>query len=610
MRAFPRVNIYFDVRDGQGEFIHGLRTSDLVLKENAISLSPLELIELRPGVQTVFVLNPGDSFEIRNSQGASRYDFVAEALRTWAASRQGSSVDDISLMISTGIERTHFTNPLDIVSVLESYQLDANAVPPNLEVLNRAVDIAADQAPRSGMEKVILFITSPIESDITFGLQNLVSRANQERIHIFVWLVASPEILESSTASLLAQLAQQTGGELFGFSGEGLLPDPERYLNPRRDIYRLVYDSRITVGGGQQLELEILHAGQIITAPALAFDFDLRPPNPAFLSPVLELERTLVVDPASVQVGELKPEQLSPRTHNLQVLYEFPDGRTRALVRTALYVDDVLQAENLQAPFDRFTWDLSQYLDSGQHILQIEAQDALGLTGRSVQLPVDVHVSLPEITPLNSILRYWPALVGLAAVLSLSVWLLVQVMRGRIQPQILNMAKGIRKGRRLLSGVSSLTSALSEGRRTSLRRIRRSPNWVNRLSWPQRRLVAKVDAYLLPINDGEEKTSSLQIPISTDELTFGRDAERAIIAINDPSLDGLHARLVKNSVGSFLLQDQGSVAGTWVNFCLVSNEGVILKNGDLVYLGRVGFRFTERKPKHVRKVSVQQGDSQ
>ena len=606
--AFPRLNVYFDVHDERGGFIHGLKTGDLQLWENGAALPALELYELRPGVQAVFVLNPGNSFAIRNSQGVSRYDFVAESLSSWALSRQGSSIDDLSLLISTGGERTHFTGLLELVSALESYELDTSRVPPGLEVLNRAVDIAADQAPRPGMEKVILFVTSPIEGDITFGVQNLVARASQERVHIFVWLLASPQVFQSSIVTVLTQLAQQTGGELFAFSGEEALPNPESYLSSRRDIYRLVYASRITTGGGQTLKLEIRQDDQVISSPDLAFDFDLRAPNPAFISPVLEVQRSLPEDSDRAQVGEVNPAELLPNAQELQVLYDFPDGRIRPLVRTALYVDGALVAENLQPPFDRFTWDLSRYVESGQHILQVEAQDSLGLSGQSVQLPVEISVILPESNPFSTVLRYWPALAGLVAVLALSAWLLVLIWRGRFQPRILRMAKEMQPGRRWLSSVSSLTSVLSDARRPAGRRSRRSPAWANRLNWPHRRLVAKPDAYLMPIYENEGRPSLAPIPITSHEITLGRDAGQSLIAIDDPSLDGLHARLVRDAEGSFRIVDQGSVAGTWVNYMPVSAEGVALEDGDLVYIGRVGFRFTEQRPKRIRKPSVQEMD--
>ena len=53
----------------------------------------------------------------------------------------------------------------------------------------------------------------------------------------------------------------------------------------------------------------------------------------------------------------------------------------------------------------------------------------------------------------------------------------------------------------------------------------------------------------------------------------------------------MHARLIRQAAGDYLLRDQGSVAGTWVNFELVPDEGRHLKHGDLIYVGRARFRF-------------------
>jgi len=50
----------------------------------------------------------GDSFTIRNSQGNTRYDFIAAALANWAQARLGSTVDDISLLITGGPARHPF----------------------------------------------------------------------------------------------------------------------------------------------------------------------------------------------------------------------------------------------------------------------------------------------------------------------------------------------------------------------------------------------------------------------------------------------------------------------------------------------------------------------
>lgn len=601
--AFPHVEAYLDVHDASGTFIHGLQASDLRILENEQQVPVEELQELRPGVQVVFTLNPGPSFGIRNSLGISRYDFLVESLSNWAGSRQGSSVDDLSLLFSNGVERSHYSNPSTLLATLASYELDDTLVP-GLDVLLRAIDIAADAPPRAGMERAVFFITSPIEGDVSFGLQSLISRANQAGVKIFIWLVASAEVLQGQTAAQLAQAAEQTDGQFFGFSGDEPLPNPERYLRSMRDIYRLTYQSQISGGDTQRLVVEISHDGQIIRSPELVFDFDLRPPNPAFISPELQITRALPEEVGFNSQESIDPAQLSPRQVELQVLVEYPDGRFRPIERTALYVDGSLVDENTEPPFDRFIWDISSYQEGGQHILQVEARDHLGLVGKSVEMPVEVAIDIPQPNSLGMLLSYWPVLVGLVVVLGGAALLLVLIMRGRIRPRVLVLAQRFKSGRRWLTGIASVSASAIRSQTGRDRDNQRSSSWVNRLHWPQRRLASKLYAVLNPVDSPEDATQQQPITVTTEELTFGRDAERAIISIDDPSLDPLHARLTRSQEGVFRVTDEGSVAGTWVNFIPVSDDGVLLEHGDLIYFGRVGFRFTQRDPAYTPKRMV------
>jgi predicted component of type VI protein secretion system len=73
------------------------------------------------------------------------------------------------------------------------------------------------------------------------------------------------------------------------------------------------------------------------------------------------------------------------------------------------------------------------------------------------------------------------------------------------------------------------------------------------------------------------------------------------MVLNDPSVDPLHARLIRQDDGAFRLSDEGSVAGTWVNYILVSPDGASLEHGDLLHIGRVTFRFSLRQVKPARK---------
>ena len=429
------------------------------------------------------------------------------------------------------------------------------------------------------MERSVLFISAPLEGDVAFSLQELISRANRQGVHVNVWLVASPEAAAAPAANQLRELATQTGGQFFAFSGDEPLPSPEEYLKHLRSIYHLEYVSQITSGGTHQVVAEVQYDNHKIESPVVEFDFDLQPPDPAFIFPPVEIRREIPEERREFPWGENDADELAPREHNLQILVDFPDGRIRPLQRTALYVDGVV---------------VDEYTITGQYILRVEALDNLGLTGSSIETPVQVIVNLPAPNPISGLVRQWPAVLGLVVLLSGAVLMLVLIMRGRIRPRV-RMPVSFRRGRRA-SRQAPLKAEQKEGESAG----RRMPGWVNRLYWPHRRLAPKAAAYLTYTPDLEETQTRPPIPVAADELTFGRDPSQATVVLDDPSVDSLHARLIREEDGSFRITDEGSVGGTWVNYTQVKGDGAALEHGDLVHIGRVGLRFSEREPRRKR----------
>jgi predicted component of type VI protein secretion system len=61
-------------------------------------------------------------------------------------------------------------------------------------------------------------------------------------------------------------------------------------------------------------------------------------------------------------------------------------------------------------------------------------------------------------------------------------------------------------------------------------------------------------------------------------------------------VEALHARLRQDETGAYILSDEGSVAGTWVNYAPISTGGIRLEHGDILHIGRVIFRFSLLKP--------------
>ncbi|MCK5054197.1 MAG: FHA domain-containing protein, partial [Anaerolineales bacterium] len=56
--------------------------------------------------------------------------------------------------------------------------------------------------------------------------------------------------------------------------------------------------------------------------------------------------------------------------------------------------------------------------------------------------------------------------------------------------------------------------------------------------------------------------------------------------------------------GGYLLKDQGSIAGTWVNYEEIPKEGVLLTDGDRVHFGRAFYQFVRPNASHQRIIHV------
>jgi pSer/pThr/pTyr-binding forkhead associated (FHA) protein len=172
------------------------------------------------------------------------------------------------------------------------------------------------------------------------------------------------------------------------------------------------------------------------------------------------------------------------------------------------------------------------------------------------------------------------------------VLLLVLVLGGRLRPGFLrDLRRRNKRSDPVTQPIQVNQEPISQPRST----------WINRLQWPRRRIPSKSYAQLVPLIDATQEDSSPPIPITDENVTFGTDPGKVDQVLDDPSVDGLHAQLRRTSEGDFRLSDQGSTAGTWVNYSPVSSGGTQLEQGDLIHIGRVGFRFIMRNPKRVRK---------
>jgi hypothetical protein len=577
--AFPTMTAALDVYDEQGRFVSGLFAENFTVWEDNNPLPVTALEEHLPGVQLVVAVNAGPSFASRNEQGISRYDRISQFLQGWGNSLSFETGDDLSLVVNEGNGVLHVQAPQQWLAAFSTYQPDARNLSPNLQTLSTALDVAATPAPQPGMKRAVLFITPMVTAEDVAILQNLAARAVELKIRVFTWVVASPEEFVGTPATALKDLVIQTMGQYFIYSGLEELPNPEEYLVPLRRTYELTYTSAIITPGSHTVYVQVGgNGGELVSAP-LTTELNVQPPNPILVLPPEQIVRQMPSE------GRFDVLSLVPTVQEIEMIIEFPDGHPRPLQRTALYVDGLLVAENTAEPFEHFAWDLSSYADNGQHNLQVEAVDSLGLSRISLGYPITVTVLQPPSGLLPFLKRntLWFALgaVGLAGVAL--TWILVASGRRR---------SSLWERRRLQKAYRDpLTQPVSAELKKPARRF----PWQKPKPAPAH--LARLRA------DGKPSTAPL-LALADQDATFGNDPVQAIHVLDDPSVSPLHARIRIMGAGNYLLLDQKSIAGTWVNMEPVPPEGRRLCHGDVIQIGRVSYRFLLQKPPEMRKARI------
>ncbi len=578
---FPTVTTLFDAFDAQGNFITGLTPNEVVVLENGEKLSPDAVEDLRPALVFAVAVNSGPALAVRDGFGFSRYDKMMAVLKNWASARPAENPDNLALVWNGGIV-TSRVDPIQWWARLDTFDPDLRNADPGLAALAYALDtVQQTETPPTG-KKAVLLLSSHLDTDDVAGLPDLTARAVQAGIRVYVWVCDSKSFFTHPGTLALQEMAIATGGRFLTFSGEETLPDPEEWISTLRHGYRLTYTSAIRQGGEQSLIVQATGAGETLTSLPQNFQFDVQAPNPALLSPPIQIVRQNPEDPFNF-------DSFQPRRQEIAILVEFPDGFKRPLTRTTLYVDGQEVDENVTEPFDTFNWPLDEYVATAEHSLQVEVEDSLGLVRMSAPVPVQVTVIQPPGGITGLILRNRTA-VTLSAV----------VLAGAVLLGILFFG-----GRRTLS-------ALAERRRLRARNLdpvtqpvvdERSKGRANPFPWLRRKAPAPA-AYFAKLTPDGQPAPGDPIPLVGHELTFGTDPTQATIVLDHPSLSSLHARLRHYDDGTFVLLDQNSVAGTWVNYDPTPKDGRILRHGDVVHFGQLTYRFVLTKPPATKKPTI------
>lgn len=589
---FPTITMFVDAENAAGEFLSDLNAANLQVIENGRTLPSTAVTTQQNGLQILLVWNGGSTLGV-TVDGLSEMERIRQAMQTWASQQPQDGPDVFSLLVPDGKNVVNRQDPQLLIDALAEMPPELTTQQPTLTSLADSLDLATDTLDDPLMKRVILFVTPPIPDINSEHLAELSGRAREARTTVHVWQVGPA--VDPGIVVPLEQFALDTGGKFFPISPVDALPEIEPVFAPNRQIYKVEYDSSIRASGTQTLAVQAQIDGSVVTSNQQNLNFTLNPPNPIFLSPpaVIERQWNMVED-------STLPPSLEPGQVDLQVMLEFTDGLARPLTSTRLYVDGRVVAENTAEPFDQFVWDISSETATTRHTLRVEAVDVLGLTGSSVEIPVDLVIEPLAQNSLSSRISSQ----GIIAVAAM-------VVSGVALALVLVFTSTHRRGRwkRIRPDKKTLNDPLTQpvlvaplpARKTKTRPIKeplRSLTAEPVSTPPAARPPANgsAPARLVVLDENEQPVTGGVILLARQEITFGSEPQRAIQVLNSTTVDGLHARLYRTEEGHFWLTDQHSVAGTWVNFAAVPEDGVLLRHGDLIHMGRVVFRFELTNP--------------
>jgi len=194
----------------------------------------------------------------------------------------------------------------------------------------------------------------------------------------------------------------------------------------------------------------------------------------------------------------------------------------------------------------------------GEHKLTVVVQDDLGLTAETeTWIRSDTYVK-----------SFWQ-MIGDALKNQLSNWLPISLA-------VLGIALGVYVWR--VGGTRQAIDQMAVG-------VRKVTEFLG--------VVSKGTRIVLVEEEKDVRPYALR-----DVTNLGRDETRADIAFDNPAVSRVHAALVKEDE-DFIIYDQGSKNGTWVNGRRLPFKGhAVLETGDMIELGRGGveLRF-EREAK-------------
>ncbi|MEN6478912.1 MAG: FHA domain-containing protein [Anaerolineales bacterium] len=536
-----------------------LTTENCQAVEDGKALPVSSVSTYKAPLQVAFVLDAAGNIDRAGASGEDvriEYLHVIEdfALTSKSLDRQ-SRTDQVMLTVpeDTTTSRTPMTWGNDYNNLRNKALEALNGAPPARTALkSMLMDTLAqmnDLPGWRGNRLAVVVISDGIDTTSAEDVTDVVDRATAIDAALYTIKVGPSNRGDAAT---LQRLAKLTGGAYAAYSGEGSLDALQEQLAASRNRVRVTYRSAVSQQGIHGTAIQISGIGSSYASNEYHWSINLLPPSVTISSPQngMVIERVPSgrnVDPALVEPTEL----------GLTVRVDFPDSHPRAITKVALLVNGVAQDLDSSRP----AWNMANTRPGKwPYSLVVQAYDELGLVGESEPINVIVDLQVPE-----------------GATCAPNDWLCL-----------------VKKNANWLA-IGALTIALAVVAVTKRREVVQIANSVGQ---KVKDTVAAVGgrsrkplAFLVATDAAGNPTE--RYAIVNPKTTIGRDRQLATLILDDETVSKYHAQLLQNRDNSFLLNDEGSSNGTFVNDRRLGFEPVVLQDNDVVYFGqcRVVFRL-------------------
>jgi hypothetical protein len=605
--GFPSVTVRAIVSDDTRSRVSGLSEGDFTLQEDGREV-PFTLSQTDVGVQVVFILDASLSVRQAGASGYTRLEEGKQVIYDFATNVMSEGLDQVAVLApasSTTIQRvaplpddpadfTSFKNTVRDGTYLYELPADIAATPLN-DMVSRALDMLA--GAESGMHRAVVVISDGVDVISDRQVADIVNRANQFNIPIYTVIFGPSNNWGGAAESNMKRLSLDTFGDHFQLAATGRSPEPiedviaeaieplYKKLASQRTQYLLTYNSGIFSPGSHEVAIGVSNK-----STKRGISLNIMPPEVSIVQPAAGDAITRSTDDPNLSLDEIEP-----RTQTVSFQVSFPDGFDRQLQTVELLVDGVAVLDTCTPPCSEIVWNIAQ-LGAGSHSLRIRVQDQQGLSAESHEVPVSISIIVPTPIPTPVPTAFVPAVVTTAEPTCEETYSGIQRIL-RCSPELFAIGA-------LVVAIVALVLVVIVIRRPpqAVATVARKVKDATIAFFPSQMppMPAREAKATIEVIEGDD-TYTLPIELRADSTRLGRDEDLVQVVFQNRSVSRLHARIAierdRQGDESFVLYDEGSTSGSYVNFQPVGINGQPLQDGDIIHLGSLQLRFKVKAPK-------------